>query len=82
MRNRVGFGCSKVVLVLALVGLAAACTRPHDPGIESRTKQVLDAQYAAKGKAKPMQASEADKIYENYLESIGEPLETDDSVSN
>lgn len=77
MKSHIAFGRSGVVLAVLLAGFAGACTKPHDPGIESRAKQVLDAQYAAKEEPKPMQASEADRIYENYLNNIGEPLESD-----
>lgn len=54
----------------ALAGCADT-TAPEVAG-PSRAQAVLDAQYAAKGKPKPMQAAEADRIYEEYLKSIGE----------
>ena len=45
--------------------------RQQLPPPPSRARAVLDAQYAAQGKMPPMQAEEADRIYEGYLESVG-----------
>lgn len=58
-----------------------ACVERKAPQAElgpSRAEAVLDAQYAAKGKSKPMQAAEADEIYKKYIESIGKKQKTGD----
>lgn len=55
--------------------LLAACSTPRTDVATpppSRAKAVLDAQYAAEGRQAPMQSAEANRIYENYLEGIGE----------
>ncbi|MBO6635652.1 MAG: hypothetical protein JJ937_14045, partial [Parvibaculum sp.] len=79
MKTHVACRRSGAALMLLLMGLVAGCAQSNEPSPapvgESRAKQVLDAQYAAKGGPKPMQASEADRIHENYLDNIGEPLE-------
>ena len=81
MKSHVAFGWLRMTVVFLLAGFAGACAgQQPDPGVQSRAKEVLDAQYAARGKPQPMQASEADEIYENYLESIGEPLEGDRAI--
>ncbi|MEP0707765.1 hypothetical protein [Parvibaculum sp.] len=84
MKAHVACRRSGAALMLLLMGLAAGCAQPNEPSpapaTESQAKQVLDAQYAAKGNPKPMQASEADRIYENYLENIGEPLESESTT--
>ncbi|MEQ8268697.1 MAG: hypothetical protein RH982_16005 [Parvibaculum sp.] len=59
-----------VSFLAALSGCAE--TKAPEAASPSRAEAVLDAQYAAKGKPKPMQADEADRIYEEYLKSIGE----------
>lgn len=64
------------VLVLLPLLMLAACESPDEGIVESRARAVLDAQYAADGKTPPMQAEEADRIYENYLDNIGKPMET------
>lgn len=63
---------------LALLSLFAlgACEVPQEAVVESRAKAVLDAQYAATAKTPPMQAEEAARIYKNYIENIGEPMES------
>lgn len=61
------------LLVLSLAACAEPRTPPPPEG-PSRAEAVLDAQYAAQGKPKPMRASEANRIYEEYLESIGKPI--------
>lgn len=78
MSNFLPLGAAAIAALLALGG----CANPPAPETEetrSRTQSILDAQYAAKGKPKPMQASEADRIHEEYLKSIGERAETDES---
>lgn len=76
MKTNVAVGRAEAMVALLLAGLSGACTNSHEPAAEeSRAKQVLDAQYAARSEPQPMQASEADRIYENYLENIGKPLE-------
>lgn len=83
MKSHVAFGGLRMTVVLLLAGFVGACAGPQpDPEVRSRAKEVLDAQYAARGKPQPMQASEADEIYENYLESIGEPLEGDGAIND
>ncbi|MBA4208263.1 MAG: hypothetical protein C0454_01905 [Parvibaculum sp.] len=64
------------VLALLPLLMLAACESPDEGIVESRARAVLDAQYAADGKTPPMQAEEADRIYENYLDNIGKPMET------
>lgn len=68
----------KMRLGLALLPLLAlgACEVPQEAVVESRAKAVLDAQYAATAKTPPMQAEEAARIYKNYIENIGEPMES------
>ena len=66
------------------LGLAslAACAGPHATSVpppESRAKAVLDGQYAAEGRQPPMQAAEAERIYDAYLESIGKKSKGDES---
>lgn len=68
------------VLALLPMLMLAACETPDEGIVESRARAVLDAQYAAEGKTPPMQAEEADRIYENYLENIGKPMETGTAV--
>ncbi len=66
----------QLVIVGAIAAtLLAACSTPRADVAappSSRAKAVLEAQYAAQGKQAPMQSAEADRIYENYLERIGE----------
>lgn len=57
--------------VLLAMSLAACHALTPGPDIKPRTEIVLDAQYAAKGERKPMQAAEADKIHDGYIESLG-----------
>ncbi|MBX3495164.1 MAG: hypothetical protein KF769_02885 [Parvibaculum sp.] len=64
-------------LALALTACQSPPLSPP-PDVKSRTETVLDAQYAASGKPKPMQAAEADRIYEEYLKSIGEEWNDND----
>jgi hypothetical protein len=82
MKTHVACRRSGAALMLLLMGLVAGCAQSNEPSPpgESRAKQVLDAQYAAKGGPKPMQASEADRIHENYLDNIGEPLESESAT--
>lgn len=61
--------------MLALFALGA-CEVPQEAVVESRAKAVLDAQYTATAKTPPMQAEEAARIYDNYIENIGEPMES------
>lgn len=70
--------CIRMPFALVLFPLLAitACASPDEGIVESRAKAVLDAQYAATGKTSPMQADEADRIYENYLDSIGKPVKS------
>lgn len=67
---------------LALLLVSACADNRRDASIappESRTKAVLDAQYAAKGPKPPMQSVEADRIYDTYIENIGKKSQEDDS---
>lgn len=57
--------------ILLAVPLAACHALTPGPDIKSRTEVVLDAQYAVKDEQKPMQAAEADKIHDGYIESLG-----------
>lgn len=68
----IGHATSRAVAAFLALALAACQSASPPPDIKSRTETVLDAQYAATGKPKPMQAAEADRIYEEYLEGIGE----------
>lgn len=67
------------LLLFPLLG-TAACASPDEPIVESRAKAVLEAQYAATEKTSPMQADEADRIYENYLDSIGKPVKSNSTT--
>ena len=54
------------VVAAFLASTLTACQSPPlspPPDVKSRTEAVLDAQYAASGKPKPMQAAEADSIF-------------------
>jgi len=67
---------SGLAVASAALGLASltACAEPRDTAAvppESRAKAVLDAQYAAEGPQPPMQSAEAERIYDAYIESIG-----------
>lgn len=65
---------------LLALGACAGTTAPV-PSDPSRAEIVLDAQYAAKEKPKPMQASEADRIYEEYIGNIGKSQATEKTSS-
>ena len=70
------FSSPRAVLGGLLVLSLAACAEPRTPPQgPSRAEAVLDAQYAAQGKTKPMRANEANRIYEEYLKSIGKPID-------
>ncbi|PKQ04138.1 MAG: hypothetical protein CVT73_14120 [Alphaproteobacteria bacterium HGW-Alphaproteobacteria-12] len=70
-----------ILPVLALGACAGREPSPAELG-PSRAEAVLDAQYAAKGASKPMQAAEADKIYKEYIDSIGEKQKTESSETS
>lgn len=76
---------SKMALLAALASIAlTACAQQRDASIappESRAKAVLDAQYAAEGRQPPMQSAEANRIYDNYIEEIGEKSKEQKSIS-
>jgi len=70
----IGRATSRAAAAFLALALTACQSPPLSPppDVKSRTETVLDAQFAASEKPKPMQAAEADRIYEEYLESIGE----------
>ncbi|MEX0839718.1 MAG: hypothetical protein WD034_09300 [Parvibaculum sp.] len=67
--------CSTALLLMPVLAACQTLTSPPDEKL--RTETVLDAQYAAVGKPKPMHADEADRIYEEYLKGIGEKRSDD-----
>lgn len=67
-------------------GLGATAMADEAPRL-SAYRTVMDAQYAARQEPKPARAEEAQRIYENYLKSIGKParspsIESDANVPN
>ncbi|ABS61699.1 hypothetical protein Plav_0076 [Parvibaculum lavamentivorans DS-1] len=71
------------VFIVAAFFLLAACETQSPPPAPaaSGADTVLDAQYAAKGKAKPMSGTEGSRIYDEYLENIGKPLAREPNAS-
>ncbi|KAB7738609.1 hypothetical protein F2P47_16500 [Parvibaculum sedimenti] len=62
------------VVAVGAVSLAS-CANEKVAG-PTQEQSVMAAQYAVRpsdGRA-PMQGAEADKVYENYIDSIGKPL--------
>lgn len=53
----------------------------------SAYRAVMDAQYAARQEPMPVRPEEAQRVYENYLQSIGKParrpsIDSDTNVAN
>lgn len=61
---------ASISLPLCLV-LPAQAADQASPG--SATREVMKAQYAAQTKSSAMRPDEAQRIYENYLQSMGKP---------
>ncbi len=61
----------RLLSVFAISTLTACHAMTPPPDIKSRTEILLDEQYAASGTPTSMQADEADKIHEGYIESLG-----------
>ena len=62
-------------ILLTLASAAAAQGTDNPPQHESRYEAVIRAQYAAHTPAVPQRPEEAQRIYENYLKSIGRPTD-------
>jgi hypothetical protein len=58
---------------LLLCGLCASATANEATPAPSAYRAVMDAQYAARQQPLPARPEETQRIYENYLESIGKP---------
>jgi len=58
---------------LLLFGLCGPAMSEEAAPFPSAYRAVMDAQYAARQQSLPARPEETQRIYENYLESIGKP---------
>lgn len=58
------------IILSCTMGTAAMADEATKP---SAYRAVMDAQYAARQQPLPARPEEAQRIYENYLQSIGKP---------
>lgn len=70
--------CATLTFATAFPAKAAESEAPPPP---SRYQDVMRAQYAARAKPAPMRPEEAQRIYDAFLRSIGQPAK-DNSVDS
>jgi len=62
-------------MALALLGLLSACASPRPLGSSARAWTDLQrSNTAALGWARPLPGDAADRIYQRYLNSFGQPI--------
>jgi hypothetical protein len=64
---------TRLTACLILLSGLCATARADETALSSAHRAVLDAQYAARQQPLPARPEEAQRIYENYLRSIGRP---------